>query len=182
MTVCATAVLCAVFAFGVRPSHAEEINQRKLEYEFARFVQGRLDSEPEVRAALSGFVKQNRAKFSEGLGMHPELVPPMMEAAGLAKMNCISGRYFPALEKGLDKDGFSFFYGVKEELDHWVTMVAVEEAVREKVYSPSPPLNYRRRSDFPPFIALALREVIRPYLREGPGLGPGVGFDGLTCE
>jgi len=182
LTACAAVVICAVFALGVCPAHAEDIDQRRLQYEFARFAQGRLDSERHVRAALVEFVKENRVPLAGGLGGHPELVPSMMETAGLTKMNCVSGKYFPEFQKELDKDGLTFFYGVKEALDHWTTMIVVEEAARNKIYRPSPPINYRRRSDYPPFIALAIRDVIQPYLDKGPGDGPGLGYDGLTCE
>lgn len=179
---CVVAALFAIWGTGARECRADDIDQRRLEYEFARFVAGRLDSEREVRAAIVKFLEENRGPLADGLGRHPELVPPLMEAAGLGRMNCISGWYFPVFKGGLDKDGLTFFYGVKEQLDHWATMIAVEEAARRRVYSPSPPMSYRRRSDYPPFIALALREVIGPYLNRGPGAGTGAGYDGLACE
>lgn len=182
VSACAAAVFLAASVMAASPSCAEEINQRRFEYEFAVFVQSKLESGREIRAKLVEFVKENRGAVAEGFGKHPDLVPKMFEAVGLEKLNCISGRHYDEFEAQLDKDGFTLFYGVKQGLSHWVTMVALEEASRHRIFTPSPPINYRRRGDYPPFIALTIHEVIRPYLEQGPGEGPGLGFDDFGCD
>jgi hypothetical protein len=178
-------VFVALLVSSAMPAHAVEVKENPLFMkEFAVFVKGTLDREKEIRSRLDGLVVANKIKVREDFGLHPELVPDIMKAAGLERLLCATGRNYDELVDKLNREEAALFYQTSQQLTYWALMMAVEEAAKLSILRPSPPMSYRPQDQVPWFMALKMKKAIEPYLglKINPQSTGGLSFDSLLCD
>ena len=123
-------------------------------------------------------VKDAVGRFGE------RLAAAHLEAAGLERLACVTGRNYDELVEKLNREEAAVYYDTAQQLEYWALGLAVEEADRHGILKASPPLNVRPESEVPWFIAIKLRKQVGAYsgLKPGPKDTDALSFDKLLCE
>jgi hypothetical protein len=183
-SICLCICLLSVFVSD-GPARAVEVKESLLFMkEYAAFVQRTLDREPATREKLLAYVTANKAKVREGFGLHPELVPGVLEAAGLERLACVTGRNYDELVEKLNREEAAVYYDTAQQLEYWALGLAVEEAAIHGIVKASPPLNVRPEDEVPLLIGIKVKKRVAPYsgLKLGPKEMKGLSFDKLPCD